>query len=209
MRAHWMTRTIARRFTIPTLAAIGLLVACEHGREPVPTAARPATGPQADLVGQTEEWLARALSLGELLSDDPRMTAWTDEPEDDDHDPITVVPFEFDPGKTHLVRARWLRGTGCPTNATTFDGSTSSPLIDAACDAIAGGGDPKDSPGRKEGLVLVKTGPTPNCAAPGADLKGVKGITLTELGYDIRTGSHCGAGAPRFNVRTADGVLHF
>ena len=46
----------------------------------------------------------------------------------------------------------------------------------------------------------------------------MKGITLTELGYDIRKsggtggsplGSHCGAGAPRFNVVTADGVTHF
>jgi len=141
------------------------------------------------------------------------MTAWTDEPEDDDHDPITVVPFEFDPGRTHLVRARWLRGTGCPTNATTFDGSTSSTFSDPAC----GTGDPKDSPGRNEGLLLVKTGSTSNFAAAGADLKGVKGITLTELGYDIRkttdaftpAGSHCGAGAPRFNVVTTDGVNHF
>jgi hypothetical protein len=55
----------------------------------------------------------------------------------------------------------------------------------------------------------VKTGPTGNFASAGAELKGVKGTTLTELGYDIRTGSHCGAGAPRFNVVTTDGVLHF
>ena len=48
-------------------------------------------------------------------------------------------------------------------------------------------------------------------------MKGVKGITLTELGYDIRkgptalvpNGSHCGAGAPRFNVVTTDGMNHF
>jgi hypothetical protein len=45
----------------------------------------------------------------------------------------------------------------------------------------------------------------------------VKGITLTELGYDIRKpggavadprGSHCGAGAPRFNI-VAEGQLYF
>jgi len=45
----------------------------------------------------------------------------------------------------------------------------------------------------------------------------VKGITLSELGYDIRKkgddtnfgphGSHCGAGAPRFNVITTDGFF--
>src|SRR5439155_11718636 len=122
----------------PAILCLG--VACERANPP--TTSPPAEGPRAELsaVSDVTDWLARALSLGELLSDDVRMTAWTDEPEDDDHDPITVVPFEFDPGKTHLVRARWLRGTGCPTNATTFDGSTSSPLIDAACDAIAGGG---------------------------------------------------------------------
>ena len=45
----------------------------------------------------------------------------------------------------------------------------------------------------------------------------VNGITLNELGYDVRKpvspldprGSHCGAGAPRFNVVTTDGVNHF
>ena len=74
----------------------------------------------------------------------------------------------------------------------------SSTFTDDACPT----GDPKDSPGKNKGLLLVKTGPTPNFAAAGAVLNGVKGIMLTELGYDIRTGSHCGAGAPRFNVRT-------
>jgi hypothetical protein len=62
---------------------------------------------------------------------------------------------------------------------------------------------------------MVKTGPTPNNAAAVAELKKVKGITLTELGYDIRKygpgthtsplGSHCGAGAPRFDVETTAG----
>jgi len=211
-------RTIRRAAAVliyPAILCLG--VACE--RTEAPTNSRPARGPRADLTASTPntDWLARALSLGELLSDDPRMTAWTDAPDDPMTDPITVVPFEFDPGRTHLVRARWLRGTGCPTNATTFDGSTSTSFSDPACNALAGGGDPKDSPGKNEGLLLVKTGPTTNDAAAGADLKGVKGITLTELGYDIRkttdpvnpAGSHCGAGAPRFNVVLADGSLHF
>ena len=59
-------------------------------------------------------------------------------------------------------------------------------------------------------ILLVKTGPTvTNFASATADLINVKGLTLTELGYDIRKpgplgstspiGSHCGAGAPRFN----------
>ena len=127
-------------------------------------------------------------------------------------DPINVVPFEFDPFGTNLVRGTWLTGTGCPTGATTNTGSPGT-FTDAACPT----GDSKDK--RNEGLLLVKTGPTPNIAASGARLlgPGVKGVVLTELGYDIRKpnspvdprGSHCGAGAPRFNVVTSDGVLHF
>ena len=66
-------------------------------------------------------------------------------------------------------------------------------------------------------MVLVKTGPTNNNASAGATLNGVYGISLHELGYDIRKpglavdirGSHCGAGAPRFNITLADGSSYF
>ena len=133
---------------------------------------------------------------------------------------FNVVPFEFDPGKTNLVSAQWARGVGCPTAATSFidDPSTPSdfdpiptPYTDPACAT----GDAQDA--RVEGLLLVKTGPTPNNASAVAVLNGVKGTVLTELGYDIRKpaavplddrGSHCGAGAPRFNV-VSEGVLYF
>ena len=63
-------------------------------------------------------------------------------------------------------------------------------------------------------LFRSKTGPTTNFASAGATITGVKGMVLTELGYDIRKpganendprGSHCGAGAPRFNIVTSDG----
>ena len=125
-----------------------------------------------------------------------------------------VKPQEFDPGKTYLVQAAWLHGTGCPTNATIalpntdFNGIGGfSTFTDPACMT----GDPGDQ--RNAGLLLVKTGPTiTNFAAATADLINVKGLTLTELGYDIRkpgmgthlgpSGSHCGAGAPRFNIQT-------
>ena len=61
-----------------------------------------------------------------------------------------------------------------------------------------------------------KTGPTANVVAAGAELRGIAGIQLTDIGYDIRKhggydsplGSHCGAGAPRFNVVTNFGT-HF
>jgi hypothetical protein len=129
-----------------------------------------------------------------------------------------VKPQEFDPGKTNLVQAAWLNGIGCPTGAfialpnASFTGvAGTAPFTDTACMT----GDPNDQ--RNQGLLLVKTGPTNNFAAAVAELINVKGITLTELGYDIRKiglstdplGSHCGAGAPRFNVVTSDGMVHF
>lgn len=58
------------------------------------------------------------------------------------------------------------------------------------------------------GLLLEKLGPTANCASAGAVIDGVSGISLTEIGYDIRNDSHCGAGAPRFNVMSTAG-FHF
>jgi hypothetical protein len=127
-----------------------------------------------------------------------------------------VNPFIFDPGKSFLVQGTWLNGIGCPTGQVASqvylppDFSTLGPqtITDPACPS----GDAKDK--RVQGLLLVKTGPTGNNASAGATLKNVKGITLTELGYDIRKpglnqndprGSHCGAGSPRFNVTTSDG----
>jgi hypothetical protein len=122
---------------------------------------------------------------------------------------------EFDPGRTFLVQAEWLRGIGCPTNArsanpnaafTDWNG-TYTPYTDPACPT----GDRSDR--RNEGLVLAKTGPTENFASAVVDIRGVRGKTLTELGYDIRKpgttsgdprGSWCGAGAPRFNIQTKD-----
>jgi len=127
---------------------------------------------------------------------------------------FTVTANEFDPAHTFLVQAQWLDGIGCPTNAGwSADGSTiTAHYTDAACAT----GDSSDS--HNQGLLLAKTGPTANFAAAQADITGVKGITLTELGYDIRKpgadtragarGSHCGAGAPRFNVTASDGVTY-
>src|SRR2546426_7216781 len=127
---------------------------------------------------------------------------------------FTVTANEFDPAHTFLVQAQWLDGIGCPTNAGwSSDGSTiTAHYTDAACVS----GDSSDS--HNQGLLLAKTGPTANFAAAQADITGVKGITLTELGYDIRKpgadtragarGSHCGAGAPRFNVTASDGVTY-
>jgi hypothetical protein len=130
-----------------------------------------------------------------------------------------VKPQEFDPAHTGLVQALWLHGTGCPTDAfvavpnASFTGvAGTAPYSDSGCPT----GDGRDQ--RIEGLLLAKTGPTSNFASATAELKKVRGLTLTELGYDIRKsggtassplGSHCGGGAPRFNVVTQDNVLHF
>ena len=114
---------------------------------------------------------------------------------------INAVPFEFDPQHLNSVAAEWKGGIGC--------NSATDP-----CGNVLG--DPQDNFGA--GLLLAKTGPTSQIASAGVTLTGVRGITLTELGYDIRKpgtinadprGSHCGAGAPRFNVTTSDGVIHF
>jgi hypothetical protein len=130
--------------------------------------------------------------------------------------PFKVKPNEFDPGKTFLVQAAWLKGIGCPTDAkiaipnADFSGIASfGTYTDPACAT----GDSRDK--RTEGLLLVKTGPTlTNFAAAGAKLEGVKGMTLTELGYDIRKpgasvddprGSQCDADSPRFNITTSTG----
>jgi hypothetical protein len=128
-----------------------------------------------------------------------------------------VKPFVFDPFHTSLVESGWLDGIGCPTGANTevfvppaFTSLSASTYTDPACPPP---GDSKDT--KNEGLLLVKTGPEANDASAGAELKKVRGITLHELGYDIRKhggsasmfGSHCGAGAPRFNVQTTDGLF--
>ena len=164
-------------------------------------------------------WSVGAQSLGtiDFLNFNLSMLAALVEPLDDPDDPpgfFQVKPQEFDPGKTNLVQAEWLNGIGCPTNGfiQNFPSGT-TPYTDGACQTGDARGDRHN-----QGLLLVKTGPTNNFASAIAELKKVKGITLTELGYDLRkpggttvspSGSHCGAGAPRFNVVTTDGVTHF
>jgi hypothetical protein len=132
---------------------------------------------------------------------------------------FNVAPRVYDPSSTRLVSSEWEMGTGCPTSATVrlFDSNPPYELQPASkyTDPACATADPFDR--NDEGLVLVKTGPTLNNAAAVADLKGVKGAEVTELGYDIRKpgtsitdprGSHCGAGAPRFDI-VVNGNDHF
>src|SRR5437879_3987472 len=149
-------RTLHRAAAVliyPAILCLG--VACE--RTEAPTSSRSAPVPRADLSVpiQPPDWVARALLGVDQLVVDP--TTSMVQPEDPPDDPITVVPFEFDPNHTSLVRAFWMRGIGCPTGATAVDffGSP-TPVTDPACAS----GDPKDSPGKNKGLLLVKTGPS-------------------------------------------------
>jgi hypothetical protein len=106
--------------------------------------------------------------------------------------PFQVRPSVFDPGQTGTVASQWVRHFGESGNCG-------------------------DSGHNRFGLLLSKNTTTATNASAGANITGVNGIKLSELGWDIRKttppgtpdGSHCGAGAPRFDVTTTDGVTHF
>jgi hypothetical protein len=123
----------------------------------------------------------------------------------------SVKPANYDPGHTYLVGAAWVAGIGCPNNAKTFDGTHTTPYTDPACISTSS----NDS--KNMGLVLAKTGPTTNWASGQVELKRVP-ATISELGFDIRKGggdladaqgSHCGAGAPRFDLVDSNGDEYF
>jgi hypothetical protein len=132
--------------------------------------------------------------------------------DDDDRRRLTADPFIFVgkagdcgagyPAGSNIVTSAWLGGMGLPDNG----GPNSNPA------------NATDNPNKRDahfGLLLSKNGPTPDCSAAGAEIKGVKGMVVTNtfaLGFDYRNGSHCGGGAPRFNVVTRIGsseTFHF
>lgn len=94
---------------------------------------------------------------------------------------IQIKPWAYDPYHTGIIQSGWVPGQG---------------LTDAG-----------DNAG--QALYLAKNGETAAWASAGATVAGVEGLTVTELGFDYREGGHCGAGAPRFNVRDADGNTAF
>ena len=122
---------------------------------------------------------------------------------DDDRN-LRATPFAFigtadgcgTPDGSHIVTAAWLGGMGLPDNGglnTTLSDLDSNPN--------------KNDPHR--GLLLSKNGPTPDCSAPGATIDGLKPTTISQLGYDYRNGTACGAGAPRFNIESDLGFTYF
>src|SRR5262249_13082921 len=94
--------------------------------------------------------------------------------------PLMLKPFVFDPGSTGIVSAAWVVHQGLP-----------------------------DAGASDHALYLAKMGLTATIASAGATIDGVDGLKLTEIGWDVRTDGHCGAGAPRFNVVTTDNITHF
>jgi hypothetical protein len=119
----------------------------------------------------------------------------------DEKERLRAVPFVFvgsaaecnpAPPGSNIVTSAWLRGMGLPDK-----GQLNTALA---------GRDPHF------GLLLNKNGLTADCSASGATIRGVKGMKVTAtfaLGFDYRNGTHCGAGAPRFNVTTSSGSFHF
>jgi hypothetical protein len=98
---------------------------------------------------------------------------------------------------SHIVTAAWLGGMGLPDNGGQ---NTTAADLDTNPN--------KNDPHR--GLLLSKNGPTPDCSAAGATITGFnRRTTLTELGFDYRNGTHCGAGAPRFNITSTLGFTYF
>jgi hypothetical protein len=86
---------------------------------------------------------------------------------------FALQPFVFDPGNA------------CPGIQASWDGSTGNPA---------------------PSLLLTKPCPTATNAASGVDIidpsvEGQPVSNLTELNFDYKTGEHCGAGAPRFNLQ--------
>ena len=126
---------------------------------------------------------------------------------------FSVKPETFDPSHSNMVTAAWLGGLGCVTKGhvqafvpPAFTTTQILPYADATCPT----GDSEDSD--NQGLLLAKTGPTNNNAAAGARIDGLGNFAITELGWDVRNGTHCGAGAPRFNIHVKSepaSTIHF
>jgi hypothetical protein len=111
--------------------------------------------------------------------------------------PTTVLADGHD-GKGRRLQAEPFVFVG---NAEECGGSAGNNLVTSAW--LGGMGLPDGDRDTRLGLLLSKNGPTANCSAAGAEIRGVSGTVVTadfDLGFDYRNGGHCGGGAPRFNV---------
>ena len=99
-------------------------------------------------------------------------------------DTLRAWPYAYDPAVSNTVAATWMDGTGVSSGANN---STDT---------------------RNQGLLLSKTSAASNQAQAGVVIREVEGMSLTELGYDMRSGGQCTATSPRFVVVTSDNVVH-
>jgi hypothetical protein len=60
-----------------------------------------------------------------------------------------------------------------------------------------------------DGLSLQKNAPTSEWLSAGATFKGLPSKSLTQLSFEVKDGTYCGAGAPRINVYTNAGTQFF
>ena len=94
------------------------------------------------------------------------------------------------PAGRKIVTSQWLNGMGLPDNGTAHPAAVAKDI--------------------HSGFLLSKHGPTSNCSSAGASILGwTPGAPLTALGFDIRKGSACGNGAPRFNVVSGSTTYFF
>jgi len=110
-----------------------------------------------------------------------------------------VIPVETDNG-AGAVAAFWRYGLGCPPGPPGF-----------------GCPNPFEQDQKNQGLVLAKSVMSVDPAKAIAEIRGVKGTFLVELGYDLRkfgdqntpNGSECTGTSPRFEFQMADGSSFF
>lgn len=120
--------------------------------------------------------------------------------------PATLVTFVALVSAAGIASAQASPAQGIQVKPWTYSAPGSTD--DVAGQWVTHGGLP-DSGNSDHALYLQKDGPTADYSSGGASVTGVAGSTLTELGFDYRNDGHCGAGAPRFDVVTTDGVDHF
>ena len=95
---------------------------------------------------------------------------------------LHAEPYVYDPTHSGAVAAQWVDGVGVPLHNGKNAGY--------------------------QGLLLSKNASASADAQAGAVIKNAQGLTLTELGFDVRDGGQCSAGSPHFVVVTSDNVTH-
>jgi hypothetical protein len=94
---------------------------------------------------------------------------------------ISIEPGVFDPGHLGTITSKWKQKAGLPET---------------------------DAGGKRWGLLQGKEGALTDNASAFATVKDIKGSSLAG-GLGFAYNGHCGAGAPRFNIKLKDGSSYF